>query len=73
MLSQSLGWEMYEVHQPEPHILLFKRDKGYTEKQAMLQQERVLLAQQKEQQQLQQPQQQAVFDVLNSNIEASSH
>ena len=23
-LSQSLGWEHYEVHEPEPHILLFK-------------------------------------------------
>lgn len=24
MLYQSLGWEHYEVHEPEPHILLFK-------------------------------------------------
>jgi cyclin-dependent kinase regulatory subunit CKS1 len=23
-ISQSLGWEHYEVHEPEPHILLFK-------------------------------------------------
>lgn len=23
-LVQSLGWEHYEVHEPEPHILLFK-------------------------------------------------
>jgi len=23
-LEQSLGWEHYEVHEPEPHILLFK-------------------------------------------------
>lgn len=23
-LQQSLGWEHYEVHEPEPHILLFK-------------------------------------------------
>lgn len=22
--GQSLGWEHYEVHEPEPHILLFK-------------------------------------------------
>jgi hypothetical protein len=22
--TQSLGWEHYEVHEPEPHILLFK-------------------------------------------------
>jgi len=22
--KQSLGWEHYEVHEPEPHILLFK-------------------------------------------------
>jgi len=22
--EQSLGWEHYEVHEPEPHILLFK-------------------------------------------------
>lgn len=24
-LRQSLGWEHYEVHEPEPHILLFKK------------------------------------------------
>jgi cyclin-dependent kinase regulatory subunit CKS1 len=24
MYAQSLGWEHYEVHEPEPHILLFK-------------------------------------------------
>lgn len=24
MGMQSLGWEHYEVHEPEPHILLFK-------------------------------------------------
>ncbi|KAK2741047.1 Cyclin-dependent kinases regulatory subunit (Cell division control protein cks1) [Myotisia sp. PD_48] len=23
-VTQSLGWEHYEVHEPEPHILLFK-------------------------------------------------
>jgi len=24
-ITQSLGWEHYEVHEPEPHILLLKR------------------------------------------------
>lgn len=24
-ITQSLGWEHYETHAPEPHILLFKR------------------------------------------------
>lgn len=24
-ITQSLGWSHYEVHTPEPHILLFKR------------------------------------------------
>ena len=28
-ISQSLGWEHYEVHEPEPHILLFKRPMNY--------------------------------------------
>jgi len=28
-ITQSLGWEHYEVHEPEPHILLFKRPKDY--------------------------------------------
>ncbi|KIW23530.1 cyclin-dependent kinase regulatory subunit [Cladophialophora immunda] len=28
-ITQSLGWEHYEVHEPEPHILLFKRPIGY--------------------------------------------
>jgi hypothetical protein len=23
-ITQSLGWEHYEVHDPEPHMLLFK-------------------------------------------------
>ncbi|KAK6538017.1 Cyclin-dependent kinases regulatory subunit (Cell division control protein cks1) [Orbilia ellipsospora] len=27
-ITQSLGWEHYEVHAPEPHILLFKRLKS---------------------------------------------
>ncbi|EPS40793.1 hypothetical protein H072_5314 [Dactylellina haptotyla CBS 200.50] len=27
-ITQSLGWEHYEVHAPEPHILLFKRPKA---------------------------------------------
>ncbi|KAK9456399.1 regulatory subunit of cyclin-dependent kinase [Dipodascopsis uninucleata] len=26
-ITQSLGWEHYETHTPEPHILLFKRPK----------------------------------------------
>ncbi|KAJ3728379.1 cyclin-dependent kinase regulatory subunit [Lentinula raphanica] len=28
-IKQSLGWEHYEVHVPEPHVLLFRRPKGY--------------------------------------------
>ncbi|KAK5079752.1 Cyclin-dependent kinases regulatory subunit (Cell division control protein cks1) [Exophiala xenobiotica] len=28
-ITQSLGWEHYEVHEPEPHILLFKRPMNY--------------------------------------------
>ncbi|CAK7268711.1 endoplasmic oxidoreductin-1 [Sporothrix epigloea] len=28
-INQSLGWEHYEVHEPEPHILLFKRPINY--------------------------------------------
>ncbi|KAG8982420.1 Cyclin-dependent kinases regulatory subunit (Cell division control protein cks1) [Tulasnella sp. JGI-2019a] len=24
-ITQSLGWEHYEVHAPEPHVLLFRR------------------------------------------------
>ncbi|KAB8305053.1 hypothetical protein EYC80_004355 [Monilinia laxa] len=28
-ITQSLGWEHYEVHEPEPHILLFKRSINY--------------------------------------------
>ncbi len=24
VFPKSLGWEHYEVHEPEPHILLFK-------------------------------------------------
>ncbi|KAK2466810.1 hypothetical protein APHAL10511_001068 [Amanita phalloides] len=28
-ITQSLGWEHYEVHAPEPHVLLFRRPKEY--------------------------------------------
>ncbi|KAJ3740515.1 cyclin-dependent kinase regulatory subunit [Lentinula detonsa] len=28
-IKQSLGWEHYEVHVPEPHVLLFRRPKDY--------------------------------------------
>jgi cyclin-dependent kinase regulatory subunit CKS1 len=24
-ITQSLGWQHYEVHAPEPHVLLFRR------------------------------------------------
>jgi len=29
-VQQSLGWEQYMMHRPEPHILLFRRPKNYT-------------------------------------------
>jgi len=29
-ITQSLGWEHYEVHAPEPHVLLFRRAKAFT-------------------------------------------
>ncbi|KAH6918432.1 cyclin-dependent kinase regulatory subunit [Coprinopsis sp. MPI-PUGE-AT-0042] len=28
-ITQSLGWEHYEVHAPEPHVLLFRRLRNY--------------------------------------------
>ncbi|KAL0083791.1 cyclin-dependent kinases regulatory subunit 1, partial [Phycomyces blakesleeanus] len=31
-IRQSRGWEHYMVHAPEPHILLFRREKNYAEK-----------------------------------------
>ncbi|TNY17881.1 cyclin-dependent protein kinase regulatory subunit Suc1 [Rhodotorula diobovata] len=31
-ITQSLGWEHYEVHAPEPHVLLFRREKDYQTK-----------------------------------------
>ncbi|KAJ2957212.1 hypothetical protein NQZ79_g7024 [Umbelopsis isabellina] len=31
-VRQSLGWEHYMVHSPEPHVLLFKREKDYQKK-----------------------------------------
>ncbi|GJE87119.1 cyclin-dependent kinase regulatory subunit [Phanerochaete sordida] len=30
-ITQSLGWEHYEVHAPEPHVLLFRRPKDFDE------------------------------------------
>ncbi|EIN07087.1 cyclin-dependent kinase regulatory subunit [Punctularia strigosozonata HHB-11173 SS5] len=28
-ITQSLGWVHYEVHAPEPHVLLFRRPKNF--------------------------------------------
>ncbi|OAD04098.1 hypothetical protein MUCCIDRAFT_125950, partial [Mucor lusitanicus CBS 277.49] len=28
-VHQSSGWEHYMIYKPEPHILLFKREKNY--------------------------------------------
>ncbi|KAH9966524.1 CKS-domain-containing protein [Russula dissimulans] len=33
-ITQSLGWEHYEVHAPEPHVLLFRRAKNFDHHQA---------------------------------------
>jgi len=33
-ITQSLGWEHYEVHAPEPHVLLFRRSKNFDSHQA---------------------------------------
>jgi len=27
-IAQSLGWQHYEIHAPEPHVLLFRRSKS---------------------------------------------
>lgn len=34
-VQQSRGWVHYAVHRPEPHIMLFRRPKGYGQPQAM--------------------------------------
>ncbi|KAJ1677585.1 hypothetical protein EV182_005863, partial [Spiromyces aspiralis] len=31
-VRQSYGWEHYMVHAPEPHVLLFKREKNFQQK-----------------------------------------
>ncbi|KAK9896517.1 CKS-domain-containing protein [Cystobasidium minutum MCA 4210] len=31
-ITQSMGWEHYETHAPEPHILLFRREVNYQDK-----------------------------------------
>lgn len=33
-VQQSLGWEHYLIHRPEPHILCFRRPKNYQPPQA---------------------------------------
>jgi len=33
-IQQSLGWEHYEVHAPEPHVLLFRRPKNFDDERA---------------------------------------
>lgn len=31
-VNQSAGWIHYMIHNPEPHVLMFKREKNYREK-----------------------------------------
>ncbi|TFK54659.1 CKS-domain-containing protein [Heliocybe sulcata] len=35
-IQQSLGWVHYEVHAPEPHVLLFRRAKYLSRKEGQL-------------------------------------
>jgi len=37
-IQQSLGWVHYEIHAPEPHVLLFRRPKDYDQQQYIQQQ-----------------------------------
>ncbi|KIY96180.1 Cyclin-dependent kinases regulatory subunit 1 [Monoraphidium neglectum] len=37
-VQQSRGWVHYAVHRPEPHIMLFRRPKGYGQPQMNVQQ-----------------------------------
>jgi len=37
-IQQSLGWVHYEIHAPEPHVLLFRRAKDYDQQQYLQQQ-----------------------------------
>jgi len=37
-IQQSLGWVHYEIHAPEPHVLLFRRSKDYDQQQYLQQQ-----------------------------------
>ncbi|GAN01921.1 cyclin-dependent kinase regulatory subunit CKS1 [Mucor ambiguus] len=75
-VHQSSGWEHYMIYKPEPHILLFKREKNYLMKygdhdpqyppeeiENIKKQQQLLLQQQKEQQQ--QQQQTTVDDTSN--------
>jgi len=36
-IQQSLGWVHYEIHAPEPHVLLFRRSKNYDQQQYLQQ------------------------------------
>ncbi|CEP18340.1 hypothetical protein [Parasitella parasitica] len=65
-VHQSTGWEHYMIYKPEPHILLFKREKDYLNKYGdhnpqyppeIVKQIKLEQAQQKEQEQQQQQQQ----------------
>ncbi|KAL7414870.1 regulatory subunit of cyclin-dependent kinase [Mrakia frigida] len=38
-IMQSLGWEHYEVHKPEPWVLLFRREVDFAAKHPHLQQQ----------------------------------
>lgn len=35
-VQQSRGWEHYAIHRPEPHIMLFRRPKGYGQPQQVV-------------------------------------
>lgn len=49
-ITQSLGWEHYECHAPEPHILLFKRPLNFEAELRAAQQQQLQQQQQQQQQ-----------------------
>lgn len=49
-ITQSLGWEHYECHAPEPHILLFKRPLNFEAELRAVQQQQLQQQQQQQQQ-----------------------
>jgi len=72
-VQQSLGWVHYEIHKPEPHILLFRRPLGTDPRTGQSEGTQPTAVLQEQKQPQQQPQQQQQAQVVGQKKNSKSN